>query len=402
MRAPTLFKVVLAASLVIRLYLAIFTDGTTDITIWEQHAENIHRIGLTEYYRLTINDQWTFNHPPFAGKLVEAIFVIGKTFNIPFKIIFRLLFSAIDYLIAFYIYKLLAADKNRFFYVGFYLINPITFIFSAYHGNTDTSLGLFILLSVYFLSRQKMVSAGIAFGLGTWVKWIILLALPALFFAVPNNRAKIRLIAAMTITSLLGYSWCLLNAPKAMIDSVFGYTGQLIQTTAGIPVWGNRIVVGWLQDLVNPGNGGKLIDAILSYNSIIIIIVVTLYSWLRRHREGGIGLGRTVGEVFIIFYGLSNYWAFQYLVWCSPFLVFISLPLAALIACIYSGYICALYSLVCGSCFLLGKWDFVGHPGLSATVLFFRNSSIILSLALTFYFFGSTFPEKYLKESTKY
>ena len=335
MHSHKIFKIVLVASIIIRLYLAICTEGTYDITIWEKHANNIIKSGLTEYYKQTVDDELTFNHPPFAGELAVAILTVSKYTSIEFKILFRLLFSTLDYVIAFYIYKLLIDNKYKLFYVGLYLINPITFIFSAYHGNTDTSLGLFIVLSIYFISRQKFISAGIAFGLGVWVKWIILLALPALFFAIPENRTKRRYITSLIVTALLGYAWGLLDSPAVMIKSVFGYTGQLIQTTGGIPVWGNRIVIGWLQQLVNHADDGKLVDTILSFNSPIVIIAVISYSWLQRHRTDSIGISRTVGEVFIIFYGLSNYWSFQYLVWCSPFLLFISFPLSLLIAGMY-------------------------------------------------------------------
>ncbi len=401
MHSHKIFKIVLVASIIIRLYLAICTEGTYDITIWEKHANNIIKSGLTEYYKQTVDDELTFNHPPFAGELAVAILTVSKYTSIEFKILFRLLFSTLDYVIAFYIYKLLIDNKYKLFYLGLYLMNPITFVFSAYHGNTDTSLGLFIVLSIYFISRQKFISAGIAFGLGVWVKWIILIALPALFFAIPENRTKIRYITSLMITTLLGYAWYLFNAPAVMINSVFGYTGQLIQTTGGIPVWGNRIVIGWLQQLVNYADDGRLVDTILSLNSPIIIIAVTSHSWLQRLRTDSIGISRTVGEVFVIFYGFSNYWSFQYFAWCSPFLLFISLPLSLLIACMYSGYIYTLYSLVCGSYLLLGKWDFVGHPGLSRTVLFFRNSAIAISLILTFYFLGNAFIEKYQKSWTK-
>jgi len=46
--AHTMFKLILLASIIIRLYLAICTEGTTDIIIWHKHAEQISKIGLSE------------------------------------------------------------------------------------------------------------------------------------------------------------------------------------------------------------------------------------------------------------------------------------------------------------------------------------------------------------------
>jgi hypothetical protein len=374
------FTIVLAISVLIRLYLAIFTQGTYDIAIWEKHARAINEMGLTEYYKATLGQEpWTgpFNHPPVIGKLISYLFSFCDFIHVPFRVIFRLIFASLDFVISYYLLKIFADSPYRYLYTAFYLLNPITFIFSAYHGNTDTSLGLFVLLSVYFISRKRFAAAGMILGLGAWVKWIVLMTFPVFLFAIPELRAKVRFMAFVTLAFVLGYSWYLVKEPTVIVNGVFRYTGQLTQTTAGIPLWGNRIFL----------YKGLWMSNILYYNNAVILILVIVYSWLQRHRESSLGIGKTVCEVFFIFYGVTNFWSFQYLVWSAPFWVFLSLPLSAIVTFITSGYIYSLYSLLCGSLLLRGTWDFAGHPYPSGTVLFFRNMSVLLFIALTIYFF---------------
>lgn len=394
MRRFDWFLFLLAASVIIRLFLAIFTQGTYDIKIWEDHARAISQVGLTDYYKATLGLPQTFNHPPFAGKLVTSLFTFSQWSDIPFRIVFRLLFTSLDYVTAYYIYRIFSNNPRKLTYVAFYLLNPITIIFSAYHGNTDTSLGLFILLSIYLISRNNIVLAGIVFGLGAWIKWIVLLAFPPLFFAIPGLKDKTRYTASLTVAALAGYAWHLINEPAAVINSVFGYTGQLIQTTGRVPVWGNRIIVKWLADMLNSGSGVLLQRYIITYNSLALAGLILLYSWLRRNRQDSLGMGKTVGEIFIIFHGTTNFWAFQYLGWSTPFWIFLSWPLLLSITLTCSGYIYLLYSLVCGSLLLMGTWDFAAHPQLSPAVLFFRNCAILLFMTLTIYLFVSALRRK--------
>jgi hypothetical protein len=383
------FILVIAFSIAVRLYLVLCTQGTYDMDIWEKHAEEINKVGLTEYYKATVGSVTTFNHPPATGKLIAYIYALSGYLDLPFKVIFRSLFASLDFVIAFYLLKIFKADPRRHVYATFYLLSPITFIFSSYHGNTDTSLGLFLLLSLYFISRKEFIAAGICLGIGVWVKWIILLVFPVLFLSVSGRREKFRFSVSLACTFFFGYAWYIVNEPMVLVNSIFGYTGQLIQTTAGIPVWGNRMFIAWLLRFTPVENPDLWIHNLLRLNNVAIVLLISCYAWLQRHKSSSEEVGRTIAEVFIIFYGVSNFWSFQYFAWSAPFLVFLPLPLSLIVALVTSAYIYALYSLLCESPLLLGPWDFIGHPALSGTVLVFRNLSIALLASLAIWFIGT-------------
>lgn len=398
----TWFKIVLLISILIRLYLVLFTEGTYDVEIWEHHIEEIDRIGLIKYYEFSYGHARQFNHPPLISYIVKYIFSLSKYFSIPFKISFRLLFALLDFLTAFYLFNIFKSKPYRYLLIGFYLLCPLTFIMSAYHGNVDSSLGLFILMSLYYLSRKKYLIAGLIFGFGMSVKWIILLTAPTLFFSIPGFKNRMRFAVISSLTGILCYLSPILQAPSVVFNSVFKYGGQMIQTVIGIPVWGNRIIYmcivkSYLKLFSYPTMeqfmGWRYYY--LLHNQIIILVIIIVYAWFKKYRRSDLEIGKTIGEIFCIFYGLTNYWSFQYFAWAIPFLFFLNLKLAGVILFFTTGYIYLLYSLVCESYFLLGKWDFIGHPHLSGPVLFFRNASILLFSAYAIYLVCNSILEQF-------
>lgn len=393
------FVLVLVISALIRLYMVIFTEGTYDIQIWQRHAQEIQRTGLIEYYR---NSLGNFNHSPVAGYLASFCLSLSKWLAIPFKILFRIPLALLDFLTAFYLIKIFSGSRYKYVYVAFYLLCPLTFILSSFHGNTDSLLGLLGLASLYYASINAYITAGIILGAGVWVKWVILLILPALFFGIPSLRNKMRFLASLSITSLAGYLWALLQAPELVIKSVFGYGGQLIQTTAGTPVWGNRVLYAYAANAYlkvfsfpTEAHFINFLNMYIVNNSAIIFSLVILYSWLKAQRERpALETGRTIGQIYCIFYGITNFWSFQYFAWAIPFWLFLDKRLALAIYFFTTSYIYLLYSFVCGSYFLLGDWDFIGHPYLPKAVLFFRDACILLFIGTTVYFFGKALRDK--------
>ena len=390
------FKIVIIISVLVRLYLAILTEGTYDVEIWNKHISVINKIGLIEYYKTTQGSERAYNHPPAISSFITGILHVGDLLRIPFKIIFRLFFASLDFVTAFYLLKIFKNNTYKYLLTASYLLNPATFILSAYHGNTDSSLGLFILAAAYYLSQKKYMLSGIILGLGSWVKWIVFLPAPVLLFAILGIKNKGRFIASTICASLLGYFMVLVKAPGALINSVWKYGGQMIQTTAGIPVWGNRILYGNFVQLYSkisnfptPEIFQRWLHWYLSHNSVLIFIVIALYSWLQRNRRDGIGMCRTIAEVFCIFYAMTNFWSFQYFAWAAPFWVFLAPLLLIVVSFFTSGYIYLFYSFVCGSCLLQGRWDFLGHPHPPTSVLFFRDLSILIFIVSSIFFFFS-------------
>lgn len=119
----------------------------------------------------------------------------------------------------------------------------------------------------------------------------------------------------------------------------------------------------------------------------LLLCVIVLYSWMRRHRRSTAETGTTIAVVFCIFYAITSRWAFQYLAWLTPFLIFLGLPAALTLALFSSGYIWLFYSFVCQSLFLQGRWDLAGRPYLPGAVWLFRDLSVLSFAAVSLFFF---------------
>src|SRR5439155_730200 len=83
--------------------------------------------------------------------------------GIPFRILLRAPFALVDAGTAFLLLLLLGDCRWRFVAAAAYWLNPLSIIFSAYHGNTDSAVAFFLVLCVWLLSKKKLLGAASAF-----------------------------------------------------------------------------------------------------------------------------------------------------------------------------------------------------------------------------------------------
>jgi hypothetical protein len=138
------FWAAIFAGLAIRSYLAIFTEGTYDVILWQQHVEGISKLGLAGYYHTTTD----MNHPPFISILIYWLWLISKVVGLKFCILLRVPFALLDFGTTLLLPQLFKNNRYRFLIGICYWLNPLAIILSSYHGNTDSSIAFFLLLCV--------------------------------------------------------------------------------------------------------------------------------------------------------------------------------------------------------------------------------------------------------------
>src|SRR6184192_161533 len=185
----------------LRVYCVAFTDGTGDMDDWEDHAQQVYDRGLIGYYHAN-----SFaNHPPFISKVSALILQMSAATGIPFRILFRTPFALLDAGNALLLFLLLPENRWRFFAAACYWLSPAAILISAYHGNTDTAVAFFLLLSVWLATNKQIVSSGAALGVSLWVKLPGILALPALLILFRRWRLRGIFLLAAAITALSTY-----------------------------------------------------------------------------------------------------------------------------------------------------------------------------------------------------
>ena len=205
-----------------------------------------------------------------------------------------------------------------------------------------------------------------AVGAGLWIKLPVILAVPALLLLLDGWRHKLRFLAVAGLAAFSTYLPAFLIDPKAVYANVFGYRGQLIQTTGQVAVWGwCRVLLftyaplHWLQQ-----HAGA-IEILSIHCSMIAIGLILVLVWRRRACRSTSDVCATIAASYTLIYGMSEYWSFQYFAWSVPFWFFLPAWYPVSATLFAGGYICLLYAFVCGNPFLLGDWDFVGHPVLA-------------------------------------
>ena len=394
------FLVVIALGAALRFYLIVFTDGTQDVAIWERHARDVREHGLIGYY----HGDPSANHPPFISEVESWLFASSDATGVPFRIFLRAPFAALDAATAFLLFSLLGACRWRFVGAAVYWLNPLSIIFSAYHGNTDSAVAFFLVLCVWLLSKDKLLAAAIALGVSLWIKLPTVLALPALLFFIPDWRKRFQFLLVAGVVALATYVPALLQDPAIVWKNVFGYRAQILHTTAGVPAWGPRVI---LFSIITPAQNwpAQLHAPILFFLASSWLIAVALaltITWLRRFKRSVPELCATIAGIYLVVLALSDGFSFQYFAWSLPLWFFFPrwffIPAIVLV----SGYIYFLYAYLCGNPWLIGIWDFNGHPDWPFLILALRNAAYLLFCAGAIWFLISPARQSAESEQTNY
>lgn len=231
------FVALLGAAL--RLYLVVFTQGTRDVELWQQHASAVRDFGLIGYYHTSEEA----NHPPFISYAESLLLRAADALGIPYRVFLRLPFALLDAGTTALLALVLAGSRGRWWLTALYWLNPLAVILSAYHGNTDSAIPFFLLLCIWLLSKGNMIGAAIAMGTSLWIKLPGILALPALVLLIQKRHKRLLFVTATGIMAILSYLPALIADAQIVIANVFGYHGRQLYTTGHIPVWGTKVLL---------------------------------------------------------------------------------------------------------------------------------------------------------------
>jgi len=364
--------IVLGAGL--RLYCVVFTSGTGDMDDWQDHAQQVYDRGLIGYYHAN-----SFaNHPPFISEVASWILQTSAATGIPFRILFRGVFAFLDAGNALLLFALLPKDRWRYLATACYWLCPAAILISAYHGNTDTAIAFFILLSVWLGRNQRAIGSGVALGASLWIKLPGALTLPALLTWFRRWRLRGVFLLAAVVAALVTYLPALVQDYKVVFTNVFGYRGLILQTAAGVPLWGPSVLLfstvapmqAWPEKYLRP------VLFLLEHSWSIAIGAMLVLYWMRRNRTAPQELCATIGMAYAILFGFSDYWAFQYFAWGLPFWFFLRWWFAIPAVALTSAYLYSLHALFSGNVWLLGGWDFLAHPNLPWPILLIRDLAV--------------------------
>ncbi len=359
------FWLALALGAALRAWLVVATDGTFDVAIKAVHGHSVNTFGvLGTYERSEI-----FNHPPAMGRFFAAAESLAQWSGVPFRACLRAPFALIDLATVLLLLRALRTSRWRFAAAAAYWLHPLTLLFSAYHGNTDTAVAFFCLLAMVATVAGRALPAGAALGVGLWVKLPVLVAAPVLCLAFATWRARALFAAAVLAVGALGALPELAQDPALLYRRIVAYPGTGVVTPRGIAVWGLWYALRL--------SGTPLADSAAAWNTPLCFAPILLLAWLRRGERESRALGAALCASFALLYGTTSFWAFQYLAWSLPFWLFLPARIAAPVTLLLAAYVYGVYALFTGSPLLLGRWDFVRHAPWPPVLSWLRDASVL-------------------------
>lgn len=388
------FYAALAAGLAVRLFFVFSTPGTFDVDSWLIHTIALKKQGLISYYQ---GGPLIFNHPPPSAWLVSTLGSVATATQLQFAALLRLPFVFVDLASVVLMLSLLGNTRKSRVLAAVYWLHPLAIIYSAYHGNTDTAIAFFLLATTLLVTRNRPLLAGVALGACLWIKIPGVLVAPVFLFVLPTTRQRVEFCLGVGLTALVGYGPALLQNARAVIDAVFLYPGLDIHTSSGISTWGLRTMFPAMTRVPVSMRLGYLdfVEFIKAYNTVICVVPMVVFAWLRRNERSTLGVVNTIAASYAIFYGLTNFWAFQYFAWVIPFWVMSTRWFAVSASVIATVYIYSCYAWLTGDALLMGPWDFIGKPDWPSWLLAARNSANLFFFATGLYFLASAVSHAY-------
>jgi len=371
-RPPPWFWLALACGAALRVWLVLATEGSFDVPIKRVHGHSVNLHGVLGTYA----SSEVFNHPPLMGRLFAAADSLASATGLPFRVLLRAPFAALDLGTALLLLVLLRGSPRRFAAAAAYWLHPLALLFSAYHGNTDSAVAFFALLAMSQAVAGRPVLAGGATGLGLWVKLPVLLAAPALCLSFSRWRERALFAASALLLGAAGALPELAQDPLLLYRRIAAYPGTGVVTPSGVAIWGLWHALGLA--------GTPLALAAASWNTALCLAPILVLAWLRRGRRDASALGATLCGSFALLYATTSYWSFQYLAWSLPFWLFVDPRVAAAATGLLAAYVYGVYALYTGSPLLLGRWDFVHHAPWPAALTWLRDAALAACFAVGF------------------
>lgn len=268
--------------------------------------------GLNPYLYLDFNV-----YPP--GALILEVFsiLIENLTNLEFHLSIKLWPNLADLVSALLIYKYLIKTKTAplkaSLWSTFFLLNPVSIIISAAHGQLDAVVSLLVLLAVVFLTNSKRYLSALVFGLAVSIKPNPLVLLPA--FLLNSNlfllqkRNFLFLALAPLSLSLLPY---LLEDPPIVLSRLLTYSGVYDFFYAAI------LKGIWYQINAQVNLPTQITAGLLSVSKYTFFAGMLFLLLLFSKGKDLIKLCLATYLLFFVFY-FGN--SAQYLIWVLPFAV---------------------------------------------------------------------------------
>ena len=200
-------------------------------------------------------------------------------------------------------------------------INPINFLVSGFHGNTDPLFIFLILLAIYFAENKFIFFSGLLYGLSLCIKIVPIILAPMFIFYMGTKKEKVIFILSSLIIPVIVFSPYLISDFLAIKQNVFQY-GSLTG------IWGFQHILKaiFTNESIN-SETRKLAYEIfkwhISYGRLLLLGIILGMSKVFMSSKK-LSLTKGIFFVFCLFLSITPGFGVQYLSWLSYYAVMVT------------------------------------------------------------------------------
>jgi tetratricopeptide (TPR) repeat protein len=308
-RARAALAGVALLAFLIKIVVALKTYGTNDVYVYNQFSVWSRYLGVLLY---RVDPQ--FNHPPSMIHVLHCLSWLAGSTGLPFPFWLRLPGILADTGTLWIVWKILGErpqDRSVFASLILLATAPALILISGFHGNTDSVVIFFALLSIYLIERGASAwFAGAVFGLALCVKVSPVIVAPAILLYLSGWERRVKFCAAAAVALVVCWSPFLFQDPRAVIEQVFGYRSLYGH-------WGLSYLA--LQLPASPW--AQLLNAALErFGTYLALGLVLIASWIMNRATPKPRLFSQASLVFLLFMSISMGFGVQYLAWLAPWM----------------------------------------------------------------------------------
>jgi len=320
--AGSIVAAIFALALAIRLVVALAFWGSIDVTLEIHHGQRIN----------SGQSSWT-SKLPIAYMLPAWMQSLSLIAPIPENVAQKLPAILGDMLAALLLWRLSARSERPWLWPAVYLLNPVTIMLSAYHGNVDPLMVAAMLWALALRWKDRPVTSGFALGLSILMKPTALLALPPLAF--PLTWRSVKFIGAAILTAAA------ICVPFILIDPTFG---RFLGSYGGAyGEWGLPLILREIGHAFNLHAETVWLEQFGRYVMVAALAVWFVYLMKRWRLESLTGNARAIAATWLFFYVIATGWGPQYLSLALPFLLIVSVRLTVIYSAATTPYLLATY-----------------------------------------------------------
>jgi hypothetical protein len=367
---------VAAVGMVLRCILSAVSTGSNDIITWEDFAHQANQHGVLWMYGKLPG----WNHPPLTGYLAAGLLRLSVLTGLRFPVAFKLAPMAADALCLALLWKIWrprsAHPAAPLAAVAIFSFSPDAILVSAYHGNNDPLVGLFVLAACYFIEEKASFAwAGLALAAAVNVKLIPLVLVPVFLANVRRWRDAVRFFGGLSLGAI-PFVPVILRAGPAFYRNAIAYNSNFdnwgipffIRLFEESPAW--SAVGGQLHALYVPAG-----------RYLVVATILALCAWSRWRRP--LSTYQLAAGGLAAFLFLAPGFGVQYTAILGPVLIAASLGWGLWYAVSAGAFLASVYYLFWTREARLGSLFTTAYPGPSpwiGLVAWFGVGEFVLSL----------------------